>query len=51
MIDITSLVSLSRAASTAMSNPVVFFDVAADGTPLGRIEMTVRKRGALAATS
>ena len=25
-----------------MSNPVVFFDVTADGKPLGRIEMTVR---------
>jgi hypothetical protein len=26
-----------------MSNPVVFFDVAAGGSPLGRIEMTVRE--------
>jgi len=25
-----------------MSNPVVFFDVTADGQPLGRIEMTLR---------
>lgn len=25
-----------------MSNPVVFFDITADGAPLGRIEMTVR---------
>ncbi|GAB4820853.1 hypothetical protein N2152v2_007899 [Parachlorella kessleri] len=25
-----------------MSNPVVFFDIAADGQPLGRIEMTLR---------
>lgn len=25
-----------------MSNPVVFFDITADGKPLGRIEMTLR---------
>lgn len=25
-----------------MSNPVVFFDITADGAPLGRIEMTLR---------
>lgn len=28
---------------TTMSNPVVFFDVSAGGSPLGRIEMTVRE--------
>ena len=26
-----------------MSNPVVFFDITADGAPLGRIEMTVSR--------
>lgn len=25
-----------------MPNPVVFFDITADGKPLGRIEMTLR---------
>ena len=28
---------------TKMSNPVVFFDITADGAPLGRIEMTVSR--------
>lgn len=26
-----------------MSNPIVFFDITADGAPLGRIEMTVSR--------
>lgn len=31
----------SVSTKTKMSNPVVFFDITADGAPLGRIEMTV----------
>ena len=38
----TAYQKLSTSSPATMSNPVVFFDITADGAPLGRIEMTVR---------